>query len=289
MKVLVLGVTGMLGHAVFHSFQENHDFEVWGTLRSPALLSYFPAHMHSRLIHGVDIFNEDSLLSVFESVRPDLVINLIGITKQQAGGQDPLVVLPVNSLFPHRLAKLCALSKSRLIHKSTDCVFSGKNGFYAETASSDALDLYGQSKYLGELTQFQHVITIRTSAIGHESNSHYGLVDWFLAQQLRTKGYVNAVFSGLPAVELGRVMRDYIAPRTDLHGLYHVAAKPINKYELLKKIAVLYKKEIIITPDESLCVDRSLNAEKFNQATGYIPPEWNDLLKMMHQTWQGEV
>jgi len=284
MKVLILGVTGMLGNAVFRSFQENNDYDVWGTLRSPHLLSYFPTQTHSKLIPGVDVLHQDTLLRVLESIKPDLVVNLIGITKQQPGGDDPLSVLPVNTLFPHRLARLCSIMGSRLIHKSTDCVFSGKKGFYSETDNSDAEDLYGQSKYLGELSNLSHVVTIRTSAIGHELNSHYGLVDWFLSQGKATRGYVNAIFSGLPAIEVGHVMRDYIAPNQNLKGLYHVAAKPISKYDLLKQISLVYDKEIIIQPDESLVLDRSLNAQKFGVATGYVPPEWPKLLDLMYRT-----
>lgn len=284
MKVVILGVTGMVGHAVFRSFLDDSQFDVWGTLRSPYALSYFPQNMHSRLCHGVDLFNEASLFNLFESIRPDLVINLIGITKQQAGGNDPVLVLPVNAIFPHRLARLCGLVGCRLIQKSTDCVFSGKKGFYNETDVSDAEDLYGRSKYLGEVSTLPHVVTIRTSAIGHELDSHYGLLDWFLSQGKTTRGFVNAIFSGLPAMELGRVMRDYIAPNPNLHGLYHVAGKPINKYDLLRQIADVYKKNITIERDETLVVDRSLDASRFNQVTGYCPPEWTELLQGMYQS-----
>ena len=284
MKVLVLGVSGMLGNAVFKSFQKDSNYNVWGTLRSPHWLPYFSSEMHSKLIHSVDVLNQDALLRVFELVRPDLVVNLIGITKQQPGGNDPLMVVPVNALFPHRLAALCALTQSRLIHKSTDCVFSGKKGFYSELDPSDPIDLYGQSKSMGEMSQLKHVVTIRTSAIGHELNSCYGLVDWFLGQKKSTIGYVNAIFSGLPANEIGRVMRDFVAPNDQLQGLYHISASPINKYDLLKQIATVYEKDIFIQPDKHLILDRSLNAQKFALATGYNPPEWTELLTIMRDS-----
>ncbi len=286
MKVLVLGVSGMLGNAVFKSFHEDSNYDVWGTLRSPHWLPYFSTEMHSKLIHGVDVLNQDTLLRVFELVRPDLVVNLIGITKQQPCGNDPLMVVPINALFPHRLAALCSLTQARLIHKSTDCVFSGKKGFYSELDPSDPIDLYGQSKYMGEISQLKHVVTIRTSAIGHELNSCYGLVDWFLAQKKSTSGYVNAIFSGLPANEIGRVIRDFVAPNDQLKGLYHIAARPINKYDLLKQIAIVYGKDIFVQPDLHLVLDRSLNAHKFAGATGYISPEWTELLTMMRNSRQ---
>ena len=182
MRVLVLGVTGMLGNAVYRSLHENASFECWGTLRSSHSLAYFPLEARQQLISNLDVLNQDDLLAVFERVKPDVVINCIGVIKQNAAAKDPLVVLPINSLFPHRLYKICSLTSTRLIHISTDCVFSGEKGSYVESDLSDAQDLYGKSKYLGELTDLPHAVTLRTSIIGHELNSTYALADWFLAQ-----------------------------------------------------------------------------------------------------------
>lgn len=272
----------MLGSAIFRSLQKNKNFEVWGTLRKESGINYFPVQSHSKLIHGVDVLSQDILLHVFERVKPNLVINCIGLIKQLACANDPLVVLPINAMLPHQLAKLSSLFSARLIHISTDCVFSGRKGFYSEADYSDAEDLYGKSKFIGEITQLPHALTLRTSIIGHELNSHYALVDWFLAQTEPVKGYVNAIFSGLPTVELTRVLLDFVIPRPDLFGLYHLAAKPINKYELLKLVAKIYGKETTIIPDEQVFIDRSLNGQRFEQATGYVAPEWPQLIKMMH-------
>ncbi|MBI2785638.1 MAG: SDR family oxidoreductase [Legionella longbeachae] len=285
MKILVLGVTGMLGSAVFHTFNQRSDeFEVWGTLRSKEALKYFPNASHQNLISNVDVLDFDSLCRVFERVRPDVVINCIGLIKQLASAKDPLFALPINAMLPHRLAKLCGLARARLIHISTDCVFSGKKGLYKETDASDAEDLYGKSKFIGELTEYSHAITLRTSIIGHEFNSNTALVEWFLSQQNEVKGYVKAIFSGLPTFELGRVMRDYIIPKPELCGLYHVAATPINKYELISLIAEIYKKKIKIVADQDLMIDRSLNAERFKAATAYVAPSWPQLLSLMHES-----
>lgn len=281
MRVLVLGVTGMLGHMVFQLLQANQTIEAWGTLRSATGLNDFPSQTHLKLIHGLDVIDEASLLMVFERVKPDVVINCIGVIKQLASANDPLTVLPINALLPHRLAKMCAISSARLIHISTDCVFSGKKGFYDEAEPSDAEDLYGKSKYIGELADLSHAITLRTSMIGHELHSSRSLVDWFLSQQGAVKGYTKAVFSGFPTVELARVICNYIIPNTDLSGLYHVAASPINKYALLKLIAERYHKEIDIIPEDDVMIDRSLNAKRFNQITGYIAPEWPLLIDSM--------
>jgi len=283
MRILVLGITGMLGHTLFQILQESDVDTIWGTVRSLAALKDFPVQAHANIIQGIDVLDENALLTVFESIRPDVVINCIGVIKQLASSKDPLTVLPINALFPHRLAKLCALSQARLIHISTDCVFSGKKGFYSEQDPSDADDLYGKSKYMGELVGLPHAVTLRTSIIGHELHSNRSLVDWFLSQHDSVKGYNKAIFSGFPSNELARVIRDYVIPNSDLFGLYHVATNPINKYDLLRLISAQYQKDIAILPDDGLNINRALNAEQFNQMTGYYPPEWPLLIEHMYQ------
>src|SRR5690606_15019611 len=185
------------------------------------------------------------------------------------------------AMFPHRLARLCGLADIRVIHVSTDCVFSGRTGAYTESDPSDAEDLYGKSKFIGELHDLKHAITIRTSIIGHELNSNFALVDWFLSQKGAVRGFAKAIFSGLPTVELASVIKDCVLTHPELHGLYHVAAAPITKLELLRLISRQYKKEIDIVPDERLVIDRSLNYERFRQATGYVAPAWPDLIEKM--------
>jgi dTDP-4-dehydrorhamnose reductase len=207
-------------------------------------------------------------------VRPGVVVNCIGLVKQLAAADDPLQALPINSLLPHRLAWLCSLIGARLVHISTDCVFNGRKGGYRETDPSDAEDLYGRSKFLGEVA-YSHTITLRTSIIAH------GLVAWFLSQNGRVKGYRRAIFSGLPTVELSRVVRDVVLPRSDLAGLYHVAAAPIAKFDLLTIVAAAYGTDAVIDPDDSVVIDRSLDAGRFRQATGYVAPPWPELVARM--------
>jgi dTDP-4-dehydrorhamnose reductase len=193
-----------------------------------------------------------------------------------------LLALPINAMLPHRLARLCALAGARLVHVSTDCVFNGKRGGYRESDTSDAEDLYGKSKYIGEVTM-PHTITLRTSIIGHELNSAHGLVGWMLAQEGRIKGYRKAVFSGLPTVELSCIVRDIVLPTDQLSGLYHVAAAPIAKFDLLKLVAAAYGKSITIEPDDAVVIDRSLNADRFREATGYVAPAWPALVEKMKE------
>ncbi len=285
MKILVLGAGGMLGNAMFRVLSSREDWQVRGVARSGSVTRFFPSALAKQLIIGVDVENSDLLLKLFLDHKPDVVINCIGLIKQLADAKDPLSAIPINSLLPHRLARLCELAGARLVHFSTDCVFSGKQGNYRETDVSDAEDLYGKSKFLGEVS-YPHAITLRTSIIGHELQGANSLVGWFLSQTEQCKGYTHAIYSGLPTAVLAEVVRDIVIARPELHGLYHVASQPINKYDLLKLIADAYGKRIRIIPDDCLKIDRSLNAERFELATGYQAPAWPQLVRTMHQYQQ---
>ena len=217
-----------------------------------------------------------------DQIQPDVVVNCAGLTKHKPAAEDPLVSIPINTLMPHRLSGLCKLAGARLIHVSTDCVFSGEKGGYVEEDFPDARDVYGKSKALGEVNE-QHTVTLRTSTIGHELQSQFGLLGWFLSQEVRCKGYGRAIFSGLPTVVFAQVVRDIVIPNKEMSGLYHVAAKPINKFDLLKLIASEYGKSIDIVLDDKLVIDRSLDANRFRLATGYEVPEWPELIKSMHR------
>lgn len=282
MNVLLLGASGMLGNAVLRLFAQSPDYQVFGSVRSSDVLRFLPKALHPHVITGVDVENHDSLTRLFARVHPDVVINCIGLVKQLAEADDPLAVIPVNALLPHRLAQLCKVAGARLVHMSTDCVFSGTKGMYTEEDVSDANDLYGRSKYLGEV-DYPHAITLRTSIIGHELNGARSLVGWFLAQEGHVKGFKRAVFSGLPTVEIARIIRDYVIPHPELRGLHHVSAEPINKYDLLCLVAQVYEKKIAIDSDETFVVDRSLDSTRFCKLTGYHPPAWPELIQTMHQ------
>lgn len=271
----------MLGNAVLRVMHEKHSLEVFGTVRSSSASLFFSEKIAKTIIAGCDMNDYDSLVKLFAQVKPNVVVNCIGLIKQLADVDDPLITLPINAMLPHRLANLCTLSGARLVHMSTDCVFSGKKGDYKESDISDATDLYGKSKYLGEV-DYPQAITLRTSIIGHELQSSHSLIGWFLSQEGYCRGYRKAIFSGLPTVVLAQIIRDVVMKHSDLSGVYHVAAKPISKYDLLKLVADVYGKSIDVTPDDCLVIDRSLNAERFNQATGYVAPEWVDLIKTMH-------
>jgi dTDP-4-dehydrorhamnose reductase len=280
-KILVLGASGMIGSAVIRVMSERSDYEVSGTVRSESMKRFFSAPIADKMVAGVDVENHNSLVEVLNQLRPDVVVNCVGLTKHKLEADDLLMATQINTLMPHRLANLCKLIGARLIHISTDCVFSGEKGGYIESDFADAKDVYGKSKALGEI-DYPNTITLRTSTIGHELNSTYGLLDWFLSQGKQCKGYNRAIFSGLPTVVFAQIIRDVVIPHKNISGLYHVASQPINKSDLLGLIAKVYGKSIQILPDERLVIDRSLNSNKFLVATDYVAPEWPELIRMMH-------
>ena len=280
--ILVLGATGMLGSAVLRFFAQSSGFSVIGSARSLDAARLLPDSLHGQIIGGIDVHDMDGLLRLFAQVQPDIVINCVGLVKQLTGGNDPLTALPVNSMFPHRLLRMCKVAGSRLIHISTDCVFDGIKGMYGESDIADARDTYGLSKYLGEVHD-SPAITLRTSIIGPELNSAHGLLGWFLAQGSETKGFTRAIFSGLPTVELARIIRDFVIPKSDMSGLFHVSAAPISKHDLLLLVAHEYGKTIKVIPDGTLVIDRSLDSTRFREHTSYVPPSWPQLVRSMRE------
>lgn len=271
----------MLGSAVVRLTNTWPGMEVWGTLRGASAKRYFDPSLHDRLLTGVDADQPDTVTEAFAKVRPDLVVNCIGLIKQLGNAKDPLAAIPLNAVLPHRLARLCELADARLVHVSTDCVFSGSKGGYVESDLPDATDVYGRTKLLGEV-DYPHAITLRTSIIGRELSGENALVDWFLSQTGSVRGFRQAVFSGLPTVELARIILEYVIPRPELHGLYHVSAAPINKFDLLTLVGNAFGKEIKIDPDDAFVIDRSLCSTRFSEATGYVAPDWPTLVERLH-------
>lgn len=280
--VLVLGASGMLGNAAMRVFFEEPGYDVYGTVRNATSIRYFPTVLQERIFPGVEVDIPDHLIEIVARVRPKTVINCVGVIKQLGASNDPLVALPLNSILPHRLARLCQAIGARLVHISTDCVFDGRRGAYREDDVADATDLYGRSKLLGEV-DYPNAITLRTSIVGHEMRGNNALVDWFLAQEGPINGFAKAVFSGLTTVELSRVISRYIIPRSELRGLYHLSGEPISKYDLLSLIADIYGKSIEILRSEDIVIDRSLSSEKFRRVTGYTPPEWSALIRTLKE------
>lgn len=271
----------MLGHKLCQVFGDY--FDTWVTLRSPdpLLVQQLGLPDLDRAILGVDVFDNQTIEQVVATVRPDVVVNAIGIIKQRPVAQDPIASITVNSLFPHRLAALCSSCGSRLIHISTDCVFSGHRGMYREDDTPDPADLYGRSKLLGEITEAS-ALTIRTSVIGRELSDSYGLVEWVLGRSgEHVKGFTAAIYSGFPTLVLSRILVDIITNHPALSGLYHVSSDPISKYELLCLLKAGYGIPTEIEPSDRVRLDRSLDSSKFRSETGFRPQTWEMMVQAM--------
>jgi dTDP-4-dehydrorhamnose reductase len=286
-RVLVIGGSGMLGHKLCQLLPEL-DLQVTATVRrSAGFTAQFPAVFgRTQVLAEVDVLDEERLAQVIGEAQPNSVVNCAGIVKQLAAAHDPLLSVGVNAYLPHKLASLCASRGCRLIHISSDCVFAGTRGMYRETDPSDALDLYGKSKYLGETTPAETgAVTLRTSIIGRELElPGHGLLEWFLAQQgQQVRGFARAIFSGLTTQELARVIGRIIIERPQRAGVYHVASQPISKFDLLSMVRQAYDLSIEIERDEREICDRSLRMDRFHEAVGYTAPSWSEMIADMRR------
>jgi dTDP-4-dehydrorhamnose reductase len=281
MRVLILGATGMLGHMLWQVLR--HRFDTWATIRGTPVSSardvaLFDPH---RILGGVDARSFPTVIGAFATVRPEVVINCIGIIKQVREAQEPIPSLQVNALFPHFLADLCAAAGARLVHISTDCVFSGRKGMYTETDTPDAEDLYGRSKLLGEVDG-SGCLTFRTSIIGRELGTTYGLVEWFLSHRGgQVQGYTRAIYSGFPTLIFAQIVAKVLQEYPTLSGLYHVSSEPISKYALLCLLREAYGVPVEIEPFPDVCIDRSLDSSRFRAATNFMPPPWPAMVHIM--------
>jgi dTDP-4-dehydrorhamnose reductase len=284
-QVFVLGATGMLGSAMVRVLARDPRYQVHAVVRhqvkAKELLKLTEA---VPVTAGFDAFAPETIGPIIADCEEPTVINCVGLVKQLAQGNDVLEAAPVNALLPHRLAALLRSRSGRLVHFSTDCVFSGEKGGYVEEDRADARDVYGLTKFLGEVCG-PAAVTIRTSIIGHGLRENASLIDWFLAQEGPVEGFRRAVFSGLPTVVLARIVRDHILPRREIEGLYHVSADAIDKLTLLELVRDRYGLETRIEPSDRLIIDRSLNSDRFRELTGWQPEPWPALVAAMHEDY----
>lgn len=272
----------MLGHKVLQTCGAR--FDVWATFRGGfdryASLGLIE---RTRAVAGADAMTFETVERALRQVRPDVVVNCIGVVKQLAEGRDPVISITVNSLLPHRVAAVCRDIGARLIHVSTDCVFSGRKGIYRESDPADAEDLYGRSKLLGEV-EGEHALTLRTSIIGRELRSTTGLVEWFLSNREGTvHGFSEAIYSGLTTLALSSLIADLIASDASPSGLYQVSSEPINKYDLLVLLDRAFDANVMIRRSTELRIDRSLDSTRFRQAAGWQPATWPDMVAALAQ------
>lgn len=266
MRLLVLGGTGMLGHQLLHT--ASTQMEAFATVRGESF--------DGRTVPHVDATDINSVVHAIDDVQPHAIVNCIGIVKQSSFAKDPVACLEINALFPHRLFEVCERKGIRLVHISTDCVFDGRKGGYKETDLTNATDLYGRTKALGEV---EGALTLRTSIIGRELHGANGLVEWFLSNAGGTvKGFNHAKFSGLTTQELSRVILSTLLDYPSLKGIYQVASEPIDKFSLLHLLNDAFGTKTSIDPDESVWVDRTLDGSIFKNETNYTAPSWPEMV-----------
>ena len=277
MKVLILGSAGMLGHKLYQVLTP--IFDVTGTIRGTYNdISSYGFFEQSQIVPNVDALEISRVEKVIEETSPDVLINSIGIVKALEEKAGMLLNIWLNSLLPHQLYQICQAKGIRLIHISTDCVFSGGKGNYQEDDPSDAEDIYGKTKYLGEVNG-AGALTIRTSLIGRELANTNNLLEWFLTNQGgRVQGFTNAIFSGFPTIHLSRIIADIITEHQNLSGVYHISSEPISKFKLLTLIKKAMKLNIEIEEHPDFHCDRSLDSTLYRKETGFTPPSWEKMV-----------
>ncbi|MFZ0037471.1 MAG: SDR family oxidoreductase [Candidatus Acidiferrales bacterium] len=280
MHILILGGTGMLGHKLFQHLRTRHPetyCTIRGSIEQPSIRSISLFH-DGGVIEHCDAADFRKLENLLLENKPNFVINCIGIVKQRPQANQAVPSIAVNALLPHQLAEVCGRWGGKLIHFSTDCVFSGKRGNYNEADLPDAEDLYGRTKALGELTD-STALTLRTSIIGRELAHSESLLEWFLRQEhRRISGFTRAMYSGVTTNYMARVVANLIATSSNLSGLYQVASAAISKFDLLCLLRKAYGLDVAIHPDSKFFCDRSMKGDKFEEATGQLCPAWPELV-----------
>ena len=281
-KILILGAAGMLGHKLCQLYKDKYD--IFYTIRSDfEQYKRYGIFEKDRILEGVDVLDFEKTANVIEEVNPDVLINCVGIIKQLKEAKDPILSIKINSLLPHQLANICRQTNTRFFHISTDCVFNGKKGMYTENDPSSAEDLYGRTKFLGEVNR-ENCLTLRTSIIGRELNTKRGLVEWFLNNKGgKVKGFQKAIYTGFTTEALAKIIENLIENHPDLNGLYQASSEPVDKFTLLGIIKDKFKLNIEIEPEMQTSIDRSLDSGLFRKTTDFIPPTWDAMIEGMAQ------
>ena len=278
MRICILGAGGMLGHMLVRVLSDDHD--VYGTSKQEwserAGLARFLEK--KRWIGGVDAKDIKTVNNCFAEHQFDVVINCIGVVKQRVHRTTDDEMIEINARFPHKVLDICAALGTRLIHISTDCVFSGIKGDYVETDTPDPVDIYGSSKLAGEIVD-AHNLTIRTSHVGRELTNFTSLFEWILKNRgKQVVGYSNAIYSGLTTYSLAVVINSMLATGVNIGGLVHVASKSLSKFQLITELNSRLGLGIDIKMDESVVINRSLRASDQLKQFKIEIPSWDQML-----------
>lgn len=288
MRLVILGGTGMLGHTLWERLPQRFP-DTYTTIRK-GIRDYGNGRLFEsdRVIDHIDVIDFRMLEGALRVIKPDVILNCIGMTKRREEPQNPIPSIILNAMLPHKLAKLAADVNAKLIHFSTDCVFDGRTGRYSDDAPTNATDLYGRTKALGEVAG-NNVLTLRSSFIGKEMHEGTELLEWFLTQKDVVYGFKNAIYTGLTTLELCRVIEKLLLDYPYASGLYNVSSEPINKFDLLRLIGQKMHRSVEIIPDESFHCDRSLDSARFRRDFAYTPPTWTKMVEELSQEYRGEL
>lgn len=282
-KVLILGANGMLGHTLYSELSKSAYLDVYGTVRNNQHLRWF--QNRAKIFTHVFAGDMNTLSFILKNLEPEYVINCVGVHRQSEYIKNPIMTLKINSLFPHTLSEECEKTGCKLIHFSSDYVFNGKKGMYTEKDTPCPEEMYGCSKRMGEVSNKRNTLTIRGSFLGHELETSFSLVEWFLSQKNKVYGHKNFYSSGITSLEIAKIINSYIFPNS-LSGIIHISSSPISKYDLLTLIAKVYGKKIDIIPDENFVCNSVLDSSLFKSLTGYEAPSWETMITDMHKDFE---
>jgi dTDP-4-dehydrorhamnose reductase len=277
-KILILGVDGMIGHKIYQSLSTTESNLV---LTSRKAKTNLPFDFDKAILLNLDIYKDD--LNIFlDNQMPTIIINCIGVTTRRLDKLGTNQVEYINSTFPKLLAEWTKKTNNKLIHFSTDCVFNGKKGYYSEDSLPDATDIYGSTKAAGEIKDQKNTLTIRTSMIGREIFNFTELLEWIFSNNLKAiKGYKNAIYSGVTTLWMGELIKKIIFDKINLSGIYNISSSSISKYDLITKIKSYFNLNIEILENTEYNTNKTLNSEKFQSKTGIKTPSWDEMLSAL--------
>jgi len=270
-RVLVAGGNGMAGHLLLQYLSEHTSYELFHTTRQRYEVG------RSRGLYW-DAGDWTAGAKLAEALRPDAIVNCIGILNESAAQRETEAYL-INGLLPHRLAAWAERTGGRLIHISTDCVFLGDRGPYSESRIPDGATVYARSKALGEVGKPPH-LTVRTSIVGPEIRAQgIGLLQWFMKQQGTVNGYINVLWNGVTTLELAKFVHHALEQGEHLSGLVHLTApETVSKYELLRRFQSAFGiTGVDIRPDGAIVLDRTLQCSRTD--LNYRVPGYDVMLK----------
>ena len=274
MRILLLGISGMIGHKLAQILDS--DFDLVGLSRKKVTSKQLGLKNTNIVYH--DLLKED-IQFILNEINPDIIINCVAITTRRGVEGNVQITKKLNTELPHKLDSWAVSNSKKLIHFSTDCVFSGNRGNYLENDFTDADDIYGKTKADGEVNS-ESTLTLRCSIIGRELYNFTELFEWLVENKnKKISGYSRVIYSGITTVRMGKIIKKIIKEYSDLSGIYNISSIPISKFELLTKLSNAFNLNVDINENKNIKSNKVLISRKFTEITGINPPNWDDLIE----------